>query len=48
MILACAVEGEADFIISGDHHLTGLKTYQSIRIIDPATFVAQLVEARKG
>ena len=48
MILACAVEGEADLIISGDHHLTDLKTYQSIRIINPATFVAQLAEARKG
>lgn len=48
MILACAVEGEADFIISGDHHLTDLKTYQSIRIVDPATFVVQLVEARKS
>ncbi|RPH49219.1 MAG: putative toxin-antitoxin system toxin component, PIN family [Desulfobacteraceae bacterium] len=48
MILACAIEGEADFIISGDHHLTDLKTYQSIRIIDPATFITQLAEARKG
>lgn len=48
IILACAVEGEADFIISGDHHLTDLKTYEGIIIIDLATFVAQLVEARKG
>jgi len=47
IILACAVEGEADFIISGDHHLTDLKTYQGIIIIDPATFEAQLFEAGK-
>lgn len=47
IILACAVEGEADFIISGDHHLTDLKTYQGIIIIDPATFADQLFEAGK-
>ncbi len=39
MILSCAVEGEADFIISGDHHLTQLKDYRGIRIIDPNTFL---------
>ena len=38
-ILACALEGEADFIISGDHHLTDLKSFQGIRIVDPATFL---------
>ncbi|MCD6569142.1 MAG: putative toxin-antitoxin system toxin component, PIN family [Deltaproteobacteria bacterium] len=39
MILVCAVEGEADFIISGDHHLTELKTFQGIKIVDPVTFL---------
>ncbi len=39
IILACAVEGEADFIISGDHHLTDLRIFQGIQIIDPATFL---------
>lgn len=38
-ILACAVEGEADFIISGDHHLTDLQSFQGIRIVDPAAFL---------
>jgi putative PIN family toxin of toxin-antitoxin system len=37
-ILECAVEGKADFIISGDHHLTKLGNYQGIKIVDPATF----------
>ena len=37
-ILACAVEGEADYIISGDHHLTDLKIFQGIKIVDPSTF----------
>ncbi len=35
-ILTCALEGEADYIISGDHHLTDLKILQGIRIVDPA------------
>jgi hypothetical protein len=39
-ILECAVEGRADFIISGDHHLTDLKDYQGIKIVAPSTFLA--------
>jgi putative PIN family toxin of toxin-antitoxin system len=38
-IIACALEGDADFIISGDHHLTDLKIFQGIKIIDPAAFL---------
>jgi len=38
-ILECAVAGKADFIISGDHHLTDLKNYQGIKIINPTTFL---------
>jgi uncharacterized protein len=37
--LACAVEGKADFIVSGDHHLTELKTFGGIRIVSPAAFL---------
>lgn len=37
--LECAVSGEADFIISGDHHLLNLKTYQGVKIISPAEFL---------
>jgi uncharacterized protein len=36
--LECAVEGQADYIISGDRHLTQLKFFQGIIIIDPAAF----------
>lgn len=39
MVLACAVEGSADFIISGDHHLLDLKNYQGIKIVNPARFL---------
>ena len=40
MIIACALEGRADFIISGDHHLTDLINYQGIKIVAPSTFLA--------
>ena len=39
-ILECALVGEADFIISGDRHLTDLHEYQGLTIVNPATFVA--------
>jgi len=32
-VLECAVDGEADFIVSGDHHLLGLESYRGIRIL---------------
>jgi len=37
--LECAIEGRADFIISGDHHLTDLEFYKGIQIVNPATFL---------
>jgi uncharacterized protein len=37
--LECAVERKADFIISGDHHLTDLNTFRKIRVVAPATFL---------
>jgi len=37
--LVCAVEGDADFIVSGDHHLTNLLIYKGIRIVTPAEFL---------
>lgn len=36
--LECAVAGMADFIISGDRHLTDLKSFQGIRIVSPTCF----------
>lgn len=38
-ILECAVEGNAEFIISGDLHLKELNTYQGIRIISPDEYM---------
>ena len=37
--LICAVEGRADYIVSGDHHLTDLVIYQGIRVVTPAEFI---------
>lgn len=33
VFLACAVDGDADFIASGDKHLKGLKIYRAIPIV---------------
>ena len=38
----CAVEGEADVIVSGDRHLLTVGEYQGIRVLTPAAFVALL------
>jgi putative PIN family toxin of toxin-antitoxin system len=40
--LACAVEAQADYIVSGDHHLKDLKIFQGIPILDPAAFLSML------
>jgi len=42
-ILACAIEGQVDYIISGDHHLTDLKSFQGIPIVNPDMFLKKLI-----
>jgi putative PIN family toxin of toxin-antitoxin system len=38
--LECAVEGQADYIVSGDeHHLQPLKEYEGITILSPTQFL---------
>lgn len=37
--LSAAVEGRADFIISGDRHLNELRIFQGIRILNPSGFL---------
>lgn len=41
-ILACALAGQADLIVSGDKHLRRLKIYQDISIIRPTDFLHTL------
>jgi uncharacterized protein len=39
MLLSCALEGKADFIISGDHHLTDFVSFEGISIVNPDIFL---------
>ena len=39
IVLECAVEGKADYIISGDEHLLKLKEFRGIRIVTAAEFL---------
>ena len=38
-VVACAIEGKADCIITGDAHLLALKSFRQISIVSPATFL---------
>jgi len=42
IFIACAVEGRADYIVSGDQDLLDLSKYQGIKIIRPRQFVTIL------
>lgn len=39
IFLECAVEGKADYIVSGDRHLLNLKSYKDIYIFTPSEFL---------
>jgi len=41
-IIACAVEGRADYIVSSDVHLAKLGSYQGIMIIPPRHLLTEL------
>jgi putative PIN family toxin of toxin-antitoxin system len=40
--IACAIEGEADYIVSGDDHLLALKHYKDIQIVESQGFLKVL------
>lgn len=40
--LECAIEGGAEYIVSGDQHLLQLGAYQKVRILAPRTFLDTL------
>ena len=42
IVLACALDGTADVIVSGDHHLIDLESYRDIPIMTPHQFLDQL------
>lgn len=39
MFLACAVDGQADFIVSGDRHLLELRTYRDVPVLTVREFL---------
>jgi putative PIN family toxin of toxin-antitoxin system len=41
-VLECAVEGHAEWIISGDHHLLNLKKFRGIPIVRVSDFLSKL------
>ncbi len=47
MFIACAVEGEAKYIISGDRHLLDLRCYRAIRVVTAAYFLHVLDRCRQ-
>lgn len=43
-VLACAMDGSAKYVVTGDKHLLDLGTYEGIRFITPAQFRSILRE----
>lgn len=46
IIIACAIEAEADVIISGDQHLLSIESYQGIPIIKAVDFLSHYIPPR--
>ena len=38
-ILGCAVDGKAEYVVTGDKHLLELEAYEEIRIVTPSEFL---------
>jgi putative PIN family toxin of toxin-antitoxin system len=45
-ILACALDGGADYVVSGDPHLLNLREYMGIKVVTPNTFLS-ILEAQQ-
>jgi putative PIN family toxin of toxin-antitoxin system len=43
-VLEAAIDGAADYIVSGDDHLLGLKFFQGIPILAPREFIAEALD----
>lgn len=48
IFLECAKDGNANFIITGDHHLLDLKIYENIPIVNSAAFLNLELEWTEG
>lgn len=45
-VIACAVEGQADYVVASDDHLLKLERYSHIEILPPRRFLDVLEEAQ--
>lgn len=48
VILACALKGQVDYIVTGDRHLLNLGEYKGIPVLSPRQFLDSLKAARLG
>lgn len=46
-VIACALDGKADYIVSGDPHLLALAQYGKIKILSPRQFVETVMAEKK-
>jgi putative PIN family toxin of toxin-antitoxin system len=44
VVLACALDGQADYLVTGDPDLLTLKEFRNIQIVPPAQFLKVLAE----
>ena len=47
-VLACAVEGEADYIVSGDQDLLAIDQQEGIQVVPPRRFLEILGSTERG
>ena len=40
MVVNTALDGQADYIVSGDRHLRKLRRFRGVRIVSPSAFMA--------
>lgn len=45
VVLACAVEGGADYLVSGDLHFLNLKEHRNVKMVTPAQFLEILASS---
>ncbi|PSQ33560.1 putative toxin-antitoxin system toxin component, PIN family [Halobacteriales archaeon SW_10_68_16] len=48
MFLECAVDGEAQYLVSGDDHLRDLGSFRDVRILSPAAFLVEVDDSVDG
>ena len=47
MFIVAAIEGDAEYIVSGDHHLLDIESFMGVKIISPSVFL-QILNSRNA